>query len=173
MIFLRHPTPDVPSGTCYGHLDLGLSAAAPKEILRAVNRLKPPRRLASSPLRRCLGLAEAISDRFGIKIETDDRLKELNFGAWEGRHWDRISRFESDPWAEDPMTQAPPGGETFAALIDRVGGALDDLSPETVVVTHAGPIRAARMILSGASFDHVFGERVPYAVPIRILRRAA
>jgi alpha-ribazole phosphatase len=35
------------------------------------------------------------------------------------------------------------------------------------VICHAGPIRAARMILTGASFASVFAEPVPYAAPLR------
>ncbi|MEM7669600.1 MAG: histidine phosphatase family protein, partial [Pseudomonadota bacterium] len=75
-------------------------------------------------------------------------------------------------WAEDPLNTAPPDGETFAALVLRVEAALADLVPGTVVVTHAGPIRAARMILTGAGFEQVFAEQVPYAAPIRIERSA-
>lgn len=50
-----------------------------------------------------------------------------------------------------PAHARPPGGESFADLVDRVSGFLDGFAPghggigddAVVVVTHAGPVRAA------------------------------
>jgi alpha-ribazole phosphatase len=60
-----------------------------------------------------------------------------------------------------------PGGESFAALVDRVSEALKDIEQGTLVVCHAGPIRAARMVLSGASFAEVFDWKIPFCQPVR------
>jgi alpha-ribazole phosphatase len=61
---------------------------------------------------------------------------------------------------------APPGGETFAALHARVADALAGIAEGTLVVCHAGVIRAARMILTGASFETAFAEKVPFCEPL-------
>ena len=173
MIFLRHPTPDAPPGLCYGRLDLAPGAGAGAEIARALKLTPPAARVMASPARRCRGLAEALAARDGVAVELDDRLWELDFGAWDGRRWCDIPRAESDPWAADPWHLAPPGGESFGALHVRIAAALAGTGPGAVRVSHAGPIRAARMILTGASFEAVFAKPVPCATPSRLAREPA
>ncbi len=166
MIFLRHPRPEVAAGICYGRMDLAAGPEAPAEIEAALAATPPAGRVLASPARRCRGLAEALAARDGVALELDERLWEMDFGAWEGMRWDAIRRADSDPWAADPWTVAPPGGETFAAVHARVGAVLAEAGPGTALVCHAGPIRAARMILTGARFADVVAEPVPYAAPL-------
>ena len=108
-----------------------------------------------------------------MSVEIDPRLQEYDFGEWEGRNWPDIPRAESDPWIADMLNAAPPGGESFAALIARVRAAIADAEMGTLFVCHAGPIRAARMILTGASFDEVFAWKVPFCEPVAFQRNAA
>ncbi|MEL6478700.1 MAG: alpha-ribazole phosphatase family protein [Pseudomonadota bacterium] len=171
MIFLRHPKPRIAPGICYGRLDVGLTESAAAEIAGAVKRLPPVAHLVTSPAQRCTRLAEAIATAHGVEAIPLAALAELDFGTWEGEPWDSISRTESDLWAADPWHIAPPGGETFAQLHARVSETLAALPAQAVIVTHAGVIRAARMILTGARFDHVFAEKIPYASPIVLQQR--
>jgi alpha-ribazole phosphatase len=166
VILLRHPRPDAPAGLCYGRTDVGTGSEAAGEIAAAVAKTPPVVRVIASPARRCRALAEALAGRDGVVLAFDDRLWEMDFGDWEGMMWDDIHRADSDAWADDPWNVAPPGGETFAAVHARVRAALDGLAPGTAVVAHAGPIRAARMLLQGLSFASVFAEPVPYARPL-------
>lgn len=172
MILIRHPVTAAPAGLCYGRTDPGLGTEAAEQVSIAVNELAPREAVVSSPAPRCLILAEALVAGAGT-VRIDTRLTEMDFGIWEGRFWDDISRTQSDPWADDPWSTAPPGGETFAAVHARVAAALDDTHASEIIVTHAGVIRAARMIVEGASFATVFSEPVPYAKPIHLERRAA
>lgn len=172
MIFLRHPAVAV-TGTCYGRLDLDCGPEADAAIAALLAELPPAPALLTSPAGRCRVLADRIAARDGVPAVADDRLCELDFGAWEGRLWSAIDRAESDPWAADPVNRAPPCGESFAALLARVASALAEAPEDAVIVTHAGPIRAARMILASASFARVFAEPVPHCAPIRLDRRAA
>lgn len=162
---VRHPRTAAAPGLCYGRLDLALGPEAAAEIAAAVTALGVASAVWSSPAARCRALAEPVARRHGVSLVLDDRLRELDFGAWEGRRWDAIPRAESDPWAADPMAVAPPGGETFAALLARVSAALAEAPAGAVIVSHAGPIRAARM-LAGASFETAFAEPVPFAAPL-------
>lgn len=173
MIFLRHPAAAAAPGTCYGRLDLDCGPESEAEIAGALAALPPARAVHASPASRCRVLAGRIAARDGLDVIVDERLHELDFGAWEGRPWSAIDRAESDLWAADPMTVAPPGGETFAALTARVAEALAGMRQGAVVVTHAGVIRAARMILTGAGFAEVFATPVPHCQPIRLARMAA
>jgi len=134
---VRHPEPFVAAGVCYGRLDVpARNAGAVAARLRA--QLPEGLPVWTSPSRRCRELAELLLPHPAI----DDRLSEMNFGAWEGRAWDDIPRAELDAWAADVGGYAPPGGESALALqrraLDFVTG-LD--APESVIVTHAGVIR--------------------------------
>ena len=173
MIFLRHPRTDKSSGLCYGHTDLDIGPDGKAEIARAMAATPPVVRVIASPALRCRRLAEALAARDGVALQFEPRLWELDFGAWEGVPWAEIGRTMSDLWARDPWRIAPPGGETFAAVHARVGEVIAAATPGTALVCHAGPIRVARMILTGAGFETVFAETVPYALPIRFAREAA
>lgn len=134
---IRHPRPLIAAGLCYGRLDI---AAENDPALAAALRAELPPGLPvwSSPLRRCRELAAALHPAPQI----DERLAELDFGAWEGRPWDAIPRPELDAWAADVAGYAPPGGESPRALQARALAFVDSLAvDEAVVVTHAGVIR--------------------------------
>ncbi len=173
MILLRHPATNAAAGVCYGRSEVGLGSWAAAEVAGALAATPRVRRVVASPARRCRSLAAALAERDGLELDVDARLHELDFGAWEGRRWRDIPRAESDAWAADPWRVAPPGGETFAELHQRVAAALDDVEDSAALVTHAGPIRAARMILDGAAFEAVFAEPVPHATPLRLARERA
>jgi len=164
MIFLRHPKPQAPAGLCYGRTEIDIGPEGEADIARALRQTQRVTRVVASPALRCRKLARELAARDGVALRFDARLREMDFGDWEGMRWDEIRRTDSDPWAEDPWNVAPPGGETFAAVHARVASAIRDIGPgNTAMVCHAGPIRAARMIFTGASFDDVFAEPVPYA----------
>ncbi|GMG81057.1 hypothetical protein LNKW23_02690 [Paralimibaculum aggregatum] len=167
-VFLRHPRPAVAPGTCYGRLDLPEGPRASVEIAAALRAAPAVSAVVASPALRCRRLAERLAARDGVALSLDPRLRELDFGAWEGRPWAEIPRAESDPWAADPFRLAPPGGERFADLLARVHAALAELPPGAAVVCHAGPIRAARMLLEGVGFAAAFAAPVPHAAPLPI-----
>jgi alpha-ribazole phosphatase len=134
---IRHPKPLIDAGICYGRLDISAeNFDAVAESLRA--ELPSGLPLWSSPLRRCRVLAE----RLNPSPVFDERLVEMDFGAWEGRAWDAIPRHELDAWAADVAGFAPPGGESPLALQQRALEFVASLEvPEAVIVTHAGVIR--------------------------------
>ena len=173
MIFLRHPKTDAPDGMCYGRSDVGWGAGAEAEVSAAIDRLPQVRALWASPLRRCQLLAERCGRAMKLQPVFDARLMEYDFGEWEGQFWTDIPRAESEPWTANIQYAAPPGGERFTDLIARVRAVLAEIPNDSLVVTHAGPIRAARMILTGASFDEVFRWKVPYCQPLSLEQVAA
>lgn len=173
MIFLRHPTPDATPGLCYGRMDLGLAPGAEAQIEGALQTVPRGLPVVTSPARRCLALADALAERDRVVPQQDPRLWEMHFGSWEGLMWGDVPRHESDPWAEDAWNLAPPGGESFAAVCTRVEAAILGAPEDSIIVAHAGVIRAAQMILEGQSLDQVFAVPVPYATPITMARKAA
>lgn len=82
---------------------------------------------------------------------------EQDFGQFEGRIWGALG---AEPavaaFLADPANVAPPGGESFAALVQRVGDAIARVGArhageDIVVVAHAGTIRAALAVALGIS----------------------
>lgn len=148
LILVRHTRPDAVPGLCYGQTDLDVADTFADEAAVVLSALPKVRRVVSSPLRRCRALAQRIADAAGLPLDIDERLKEIDFGAWEGRPWAEVPKQEIDAWAEDFLYARPHGGESVAMLRSRVGAALSDWSARNepiVIVTHAGVIRAARL----------------------------
>ena len=169
MIFLRHPTPDVPKGTCYGRTDLDIAEIGHEQIVKAVRVTPVVKRVIASPALRCRKLAISIAERHGLTPTYDDRLWEMNMGEFEGQLWAEIDRAKSEKWLEDPMNNPTPGGESFADVQARVLEALTHADLETAIVCHAGVIRATQMAWDGLTFKQVFDAMPPYAEPVRIL----
>ena len=147
---MRHPAPDIAPGLCYGRLDVGLSAVgqAALDPMRTALAASGIRRVVTSPARRCLRLAH----RIAADPLIDERLQELDFGAWEGLSWDLVPRDLLDAWAADPLGFAPPGGESGADLIARVQlacAALRAVDEDGIVITHGGPLRLMPALLRG------------------------
>jgi len=81
------------------------------------------------------------------------RLMEIDFGENTWLTWPKVkARAERDPiWKGDPWHYVHPGGESLAMLEARVAAFLDTLERDTVIVTHAGPLRMIRKRLLGLS----------------------
>jgi broad specificity phosphatase PhoE len=83
---------------------------------------------------------------------TDDRLKELCFGRWEGLTWKEVRRSDHANYAArnaDIWSVAPPGGESYAELALRAGPLLASLPQGAVVVSHGGITRVALNLFAG------------------------
>jgi len=170
MIFLRHPTPDVPTGTCYGQTDLDIAEIGHAQIENAVQVTPVVERVIASPALRCQKLAHAIADRHGLKPTFDDRLWEMNMGDFEGKLWAEIDREVSAKWFEDPFHNKAPNGESFLDVQTRVLEALEQADDTCAIVCHAGVIRATQMAWEDKTFKQVFAEMPPYAEPMELFR---
>jgi broad specificity phosphatase PhoE len=88
---------------------------------------------------------------------TDDRLKELAFGRWEGLTWKEVRRDAPKDYAArdaDVWNVPPPGGESYASLASRAGPLLGGLSAGSVVVSHGGVTRIALHLFAGMPREH-------------------
>ena len=163
IILIRHTKVDTKEGVCYGQTDVGLAPSFAKE--KKVIQKKLPHgsfdAIYASPLRRCKQLAESL---FANKeILFDDRLKELNFGSWEGLHWDDISSSEeAEAFFNDYINTACPGGESYQDMLKRVTDFYDEIKgkyKKIVIVTHGGPIRALLCLLENISPKEAFKKK--------------
>lgn len=141
---IRHTTPLIEKGTCYGQADIDVTEAFEEEA-GIIRQYLPAslQHIYSSPLQRCRKLAEHLFPDHAINFEHD--LKEINCGEWELQRWDDIPRDVIDPWMNDYVNVCIPGGESYIHLFDRVARCFDAVAAsgkKAAIVTHGGVIRS-------------------------------
>lgn len=158
MIWLvRHAQPLIASGVCYGALDVPADALATQQAASGLApRLPTGARVLVSPLLRCQQLAQALHLlRPDLFFDTEQRLAEMNFGAWEGQCWDALPPEAFEAWTNNFWQHRVGGGECVADFMTRVAEVWDAAVAASlpgvsqVWLTHAGVMRAARLIASG------------------------
>jgi broad specificity phosphatase PhoE/ribonuclease HI len=144
-----------------------LNAAGPVQAAQAADAvyrvgretwapLAPVSRILASPMQRAQDTAGALGRRLGLKVEVDERAREVDFGAWEGLT--AQGAFERDGDAirlwDDGETRAP-GGESLGDVVDRMGrfvrelcaeqaaaSATDDVPRTIAIVSHSVAIKS-------------------------------
>ena len=166
----RHTKPYNPNDVCYGRLDFDVSTTFPEESQNAINAyLKTearPSKLYSSPLTRCMRLAEKVSEATGLPIEKNDALLELNFGTWEGQKLTAVPRTEMSSWISNLRGYRFPQGECFYDVDKRVEEFLDTLQDDQEIlwVTHAGVIAALQHFACGLPDNQFVEGQFSYAM---------
>lgn len=150
---IRHTTPQIENGICYGQSDISLADTFEHEW-RSI-REKLPKKvdvIFSSPLSRCRQLSTKLVVHFAMPFMEDARLKEMNFGEWELKRWNEIDQNTLGYWMENYKTEKCPGGESYEDVNIRVKSFIDDLllSPNQriLIVTHAGIIKVFDTIIN-------------------------
>jgi broad specificity phosphatase PhoE len=163
LYFIRHGETDWNrEGRLQGHTETSLNARGERQAVMAAQNLKALLGGADpagftfhcSPMRRARQTMERARAALGLPPEdylADDRLREIAFGAWEGRTWPEIrtrdpigaTTRDKDLWAF-----APPGGESYADVARRVESWLAGIERPAIVVSHGG-IGRTLMVLHG------------------------
>lgn len=153
IILVRHGSTEAGNGICVGQADVSLSSRGFTDVqqLAASWAGSPPRFLFSSDLRRAQQSAQVFAAAFATEPLADARLREQDFGSWNGKHWKDIIRADASRhqhWQENWVIQETPDGESFADVIRRTGTWLaallgsTDSNDSVLGVAHAGSIRA-------------------------------
>lgn len=127
--------------------------------------LPPDAPVISSDLSRAVATADAIA-RGRRRLPHDRTLREIHFGAWEGRSFDALQ--QEDPelirrYLERPGDTRPPGGESWNDLRARVDRAVDRLvvgCGDLITVTHFGTIQSQLQRALGCSPPEILGQRI-------------
>jgi len=152
---IRHTAVGIPPGICYGQTDVTLKETFEEEasIVKANLQDIEVNAVFSSPLSRCTRLAKYC----GFDPELDDRLKELNFGDWEGEEWDKI---DMSVWETDFVNPPVPNGESFMDMYSRIESFFEDLKQKdyhtVFVFAHGGVISCARVYFEKADIQETF-----------------
>ncbi|HEX4063855.1 MAG TPA: histidine phosphatase family protein [Streptosporangiaceae bacterium] len=104
--------------------------------------------IVTSPLRRTRQTAAEVAAVTGAPVRVEDRLRESDFGKWEGLSFAEASEQWPEAmaaWLADPAVP-PPDGESFTDVGRRVGAALDALlaaepGRRCLIVSHVTPIK--------------------------------
>jgi probable phosphoglycerate mutase len=149
ILLVRHGETDWnATGRIQGHSDTPLNAAGHEQARRVARRLarEPVRALYSSDLARAFQTATAIGQTLGLTVVTSPRLRERQYGVWEGLTAAEIqARFPEQfaEWRARSTDFAPPQGETRSQLLTRALAELQAIARRharevVVVVTHGG-----------------------------------
>ncbi|MDA0996961.1 MAG: histidine phosphatase family protein [Proteobacteria bacterium] len=150
---VRHAPVIGVEGKIYGADDVPCDTSDEASFKSLAARLPANALWLTSHLSRAKLTAEAIRAA-GLDYPTPEVIADLgeqNFGHWQGRTWDEMR--DVDPttyeafWS-DPVRNRPPGGESFADQVTRVGRVIDTYTQrhsgrDIVAVSHGGTVRAA------------------------------
>jgi probable phosphoglycerate mutase len=113
----------------------------------------------ASPLGRARQTMELLRQTLELPAQgyaVDERLREIAYGRWEGATVTEMQAADPDIFATreiDKWGVPPPGGESYAAVTQRVRDWLDSLTGDTVAVAHGGTARALLVALGIESPD--------------------
>jgi broad specificity phosphatase PhoE len=107
------------------------------------------RALYASDMLRARMTAEIVGERVGLEPVIEPRVRECDWGSWEGRLVEDIAREEPEHWqawlAAGKLFKFP-DGESLTEHMARTTAALDDIRKgelPALVVCHGGTVRVA------------------------------
>ena len=164
LYYVRHGETDFNvEGRLQGRRDTLLNARGRQQAIECGNLLRDlfarERRRAgdfayvASPLRRARETMELLRTTLGLdraSYAIDDRLMEISYGDWEGLTLPEIEARMPGALAErerDKWDFAPPGGESYRELTNRISEWYAAMTRDTVVAAHGGGVRALMALL--------------------------
>lgn len=112
------------------------------EILKQLLQSSKTPRLVSSPLGRAMATSAIILETLGpppTAYEMDDRLREIDYGAWTGLTQAEVRHKFRTQWevrASDPWNVPPSNGESYAEVGVRAIKWLRSQEHDVIAVAH-------------------------------------
>ena len=148
LVLTRHGLTDMsePEQHLGQRIDISINAAGRRQAEALARRLAPVRfdRVVTSPLFRARETADILAR--GVRVEADPRLREMDYGAWEGMTYAQVAARDGAfrrQWELAPDALACPAGESGDDVAARVGAFLDDLLAEHRTWHARASLRAA------------------------------
>jgi len=147
------------TGRFQGQMDIDLNDAGQRQAFAVAERLASEEihAIYASDLRRACDTAAALAARHPMAVQVDPRLREIDFGAWQGLTYAQMQ--EQDPeglaaWNADRENRCPPGGESLSQVANRLSLLLDEIRLQyadhtVVLVSHGGTVRLVLCLLLG------------------------
>lgn len=149
-------------GTYYGNLDVELNEDGIKQIKNLSKSFLDINfdKIYISDTKRAYQTAELILNNKTHDFIKDSRLRETNFGDFEGKNFDEISKkypTECKKWIDDWKHFCPPNGESYKQMYFRVREFFNDLIKHdyenVLIVTHSGVIKAFLCFIMNDNMD--------------------
>ncbi|WP_315436333.1 histidine phosphatase family protein [uncultured Selenomonas sp.] len=152
IIIIRHgETEWNKTGRFQGHSDVPLSAEGRTQAETLGKNLIVDHvdAIYASDLTRAMETAAPLAARFGLPVISDPQLRELNFGAWEGRNFNDVNAENPNAMKNfytDPEQADIPESEPFPEFQRRVAGRVREIvaherGKRVVIVSHGASIR--------------------------------
>ena len=177
LYLLRHgQTTHSRSNDFCGSLDVDLTEdgmAMATDFANAYDK-HPWKAIYSSPMKRTRATAADLARRVGIDPQYRDGLREIEYGAWEGRTVEQVDReFHDDyvRWTADPAWNAPTGGELASTIASRALAVIEEVrethrTGSVLLVSHKATIRIVLCSLLGIDVGRF---RYRFACPVASL----
>ncbi len=117
----------------------------------------------SSPQRRAYKTALAVADVLGLEVIVDERIREMSFGEYEGRHFWRLMEEEGEllrAWLSNPVKNPLPTQEDMESFKNRVESFLMDILQERhtsiLIVAHGGTLHAIVCLSLGLGLENLW-----------------
>jgi phosphoserine phosphatase len=126
LILLRPGSTDFDEqGRITGRLDIPLSDLGKEQVSESVLQLSGQHidTVYCCPCQSAAETGEALAKATGSKLKKLEKLSNLDQGLWHGKLIDDVKLHQPRVyklWQEKPETVCPPGGETLAAMRERV-----------------------------------------------------
>ena len=133
----------------HGSTDVSLSEHGWSQMWAAVENESDWNRIISSPLLRCADFSLSLKQQHDIPIQFDARIKEINFGLWEGKSAEEIMFDDENAltqYWQDPTQYTPQDGEPLTNFEKRVLSFWNEIisqhhGEKILLVAHGGVIR--------------------------------
>jgi probable phosphoglycerate mutase len=157
---VRHgDTKQAAEGIFCGDIDPPLTESGLLQAERVARALQPLglSALYCSPKTRARMTAEPIARATGLTPTLEDGIREIAYGAWEGRFEVDVRRDDAaayDAWRTDPALVSPPGGEGAFAIAARalpvvLRARLEHPRGHVLLVSHKATVRVIVCALLG------------------------
>lgn len=133
--------------------ETGMHQAA--ELVERVHSMGNIDIIISSPMKRAIATANAVAERCGLEVVTDERLREWDYGRFEG-----LTRY-TEGFHENKVNfgvKMGENGESLMQLCHRVYSALDEIitkysSKTVLIVSHGGVCRVIETYFNSMTTD--------------------
>lgn len=151
-----------------GWRDVPADLSDTDQIARLSAHLPQDALLISSDLIRCTATADVLTAPGRTRLPDDPRLREFNFGVWDGMGFEAVSARDPDlsrAYWEEPGDVTAPGGESWNDAAARATPAIDALSAlhpnaHIIAVAHFGIILTQLQRALGVSAYKVLGHKI-------------
>jgi broad specificity phosphatase PhoE len=175
---VRHGSTTASPGVAVGSTNLPLSADGIEQARRLAHDLssRPLARVLSSDLERALTTARVIATPHRLAVDSTSALREIDFGAWEGRALSELWQEQPDTakaWEDDFRATPSSFGESVYDLESRVEGFWRSIESsvagfEIAVVAHRGSLAVLRAVITGESIAEAFSRGLSPAEAVKV-----